>query len=62
MKSRIVSKLEVLSHFVYSALSLFGNDKAIKDINTIFFIWKNRPYKLKIEVFLPPLDFSLTLP
>ncbi len=45
-------KVEGLSHFVYSALSLFVNDKAIKEFNKIFldFIWKNRPYKLTREV------------
>ncbi len=48
----LLSKVEGLSHFVYSALSLFVNHKAIKEINKIFldFIWKNRPYKLKREV------------
>ncbi len=47
-------KVEGLSHFVYSALSLFVNDKAIKEFNKIFldFFWKNRPYKLKREVLL----------
>ncbi len=67
----LLSKVEGLSRFVYSALSLFVNDKAIKEINKIFldFIWKNRPYKLKREVLansrseggLDLLDFADTV-
>ncbi len=67
----LLSKVEGLSRFVYSALSLFVNDKAIKEINKIFldFIWKNRPYKLKREVLansrseggLDFLDFADTV-
>lgn len=47
-----LSKVAGLSHSVYPVLSLFDNDKAIKEINKIFldFIWKNRPHKLKAEV------------
>jgi len=67
----LLSKVEGLSRFVYPALSLFINDKAIKGINKIFldFIWKNKPHKLKREVLsnsrgeggLDFLDFADTI-
>lgn len=67
----LLSKADGISHFVYPSLSLFINDKTIKQINKIFldFIWKNKPHKLKKEVLtgcranggLDFLDFTDTI-
>ncbi len=54
----LLSKVEGLSHFVYSALSFFVNDKAIH----FNFIWKNRPrIDSRSEGGLDFLDFADTV-
>ena len=67
----LLSKADGLSHFVYPSLSLFINNKSLKEINKNFldFIWKNKPHKLKKEVLsdckakggLDFLDFTDTV-